>query len=269
MTTPPSRPVVLAIDDSPETLRILEANLGSWTDLYLAQSPQEALCLIEQKAFDLILMDLEFQNDERSGLALLTQLQSMDKACRVPVIIITSHDSLFMELGCRQAGASDYLTKPIQPSQLHERVRLLSGLKRKIPKPVPSPEPEVILRISTEQKKSTMLNWILSQHEDVRIIATPCIGESADSINLSQFHPELILMDGACQLTDECLVTIKSMTEHLKIPAVILSEGENPDLEGKARAKGVPFMNIGSELSLQRARLQSLLALRPDLHDPS
>ena len=86
----------------------------------------EALEAVETKPIDLLLLDHDMPN--LTGLGVLEELRARVVTASIPVIMLTARTD-DTELEALELGASDYLTKPVQPRSLIARVR--SVLKRK------------------------------------------------------------------------------------------------------------------------------------------
>jgi CheY-like chemotaxis protein len=86
----------------------------------LACNGKEALDMLEQRRFDLVLMDLQIP--EMGGLEATAILREREKETgrRVPVVAMTAHALRGDEERCLQAGMDGYVSKPIQPARLWE-----------------------------------------------------------------------------------------------------------------------------------------------------
>jgi class 3 adenylate cyclase len=73
------------------------------------------------KEFDLILLDLILP--EMSGFEVLRRLKAAEQTNDIPVIVISALDELDSVVRCIEAGAEDYLSKPVNPVLLRARVR--------------------------------------------------------------------------------------------------------------------------------------------------
>ncbi|MES2525834.1 MAG: chemotaxis protein CheB [Bdellovibrionota bacterium] len=114
---------VLAVDDNPESLRVLklyfESNNGK---LITADSGKEALSLIEKETFDLILMDM--QMPDMDGLQTTKKIRSLGNIKkRTPVIALTANAMSGDKDVCLKAGMNDYLTKPVDLDELNKLLR--------------------------------------------------------------------------------------------------------------------------------------------------
>lgn len=83
----------------------------------LAENGQQGLELLEEeRQIDLVLLDLTMPTMD--GFAMLKELRSTGHYQTLPVIMLTASDSAEDEKRCRQAGANDYLHKPVSVSML-------------------------------------------------------------------------------------------------------------------------------------------------------
>jgi len=87
----------------------------------------QALTYARQQRFDLIVLDLMMP--EMDGRAVLTQLKHDPQLQHIPVIIVSALDEIDDVVHCIEAGAEDYLTKPINTTLLYAKID--SCLERK------------------------------------------------------------------------------------------------------------------------------------------
>jgi len=127
MNIEPDLPAVLVIDDKEVNLRLMRAYLQSEPyRVITSDDPQQALELVRHDPPDLILLDLMMP--VLDGFAVLESLKEV--APRVPVLVVTGLDERDARLRGLAAGARDYLTKPVDRSELLIRVRNLVALKQ-------------------------------------------------------------------------------------------------------------------------------------------
>jgi type IV pilus assembly protein PilB len=117
---------ILIVDDNQVVLKILKNILESQNFLTVcANNGIEALKIAVQEKPDLIITD--YIMPEMDGMALITKLKSQLTTRFIPVIMLTVKDEVDAEVEVINAGADDYLTKPINPKRLIVRInRLLS-----------------------------------------------------------------------------------------------------------------------------------------------
>jgi len=88
-----------------------------------AESPEQALYLLEKEMPELILLDLNFSIDTsgRQGLALLRKIKAV--APSIPVILLTGWGTMELAIEGMKAGARDFLTKPWDNDRLWASVQ--------------------------------------------------------------------------------------------------------------------------------------------------
>lgn len=113
---------LLAIDDDPMTLSIIDSALRAEFRILAAQDGERGLHLARlDPAPDLILLDLSMPGLD--GYAVCRALREHPATRQAPVIFLTSHNDEFCEIRAFEHGATDYLSKPVGPRQLQIRVR--------------------------------------------------------------------------------------------------------------------------------------------------
>jgi DNA-binding NtrC family response regulator len=119
---------ILIADDQPdivEALRLLLKSEGYKTEA--VTSPAAVLKLIEDRDFDVLLMDLNYTRDTTSGqegLDLLSRIQALDST--LPVVVMTAWGSVELAVEAIRRGAQDFVQKP------WENARLLTIMKTQI-----------------------------------------------------------------------------------------------------------------------------------------
>jgi class 3 adenylate cyclase/CheY-like chemotaxis protein len=103
---------VLLVDDDEENLRMLSRRLrGHGFTVGLASDGEQALRLLEETPFDLVLLDVVMPG--MSGLEVLRDLRSRHAAADLPVIMATARDDSKDVVAALRLGANDYVTKPL------------------------------------------------------------------------------------------------------------------------------------------------------------
>ena len=121
---------VLIVDDSPVMRKIVERSLRQagieLGEVREGNNGLEALALVGQNLFDLILVDINMP--AMDGLEFVRRLQSVENAKSVPVVMITSEGSEVYVGEAVLSGASGYIRKPFTPDQVKEFIApLLEG----------------------------------------------------------------------------------------------------------------------------------------------
>ncbi|MDO9109895.1 MAG: ATPase, T2SS/T4P/T4SS family [Desulfatirhabdiaceae bacterium] len=115
---------ILIVDDNRVVLKILTNILESQNYLTVsALNGIDALKIAYQEKPDLIITD--YMMPEMDGMALITKLKSQLATRFIPIIMLTSKDEVDAEVEVINAGADDYLTKPVNPKRLIVRINRL------------------------------------------------------------------------------------------------------------------------------------------------
>jgi CheY-like chemotaxis protein len=114
------RKTILAVDDTPTSLKIIQGALHDEFFIYLAKSARIAMSTLENTRVDLILLDIEMP--EISGFDFMELLKGNPKLRAIPVIFVTSHATDVFVIEAIKKGAKDYLVKPFTPEALRDKV---------------------------------------------------------------------------------------------------------------------------------------------------
>jgi len=118
------RSLILVVDDDP-VQRFLASNTldqGEFTILE-AEDGEQALCLFQREKPDLVLLDVVMPGLD--GFAVCAALRQQPEGRDVPILMFTSLDDLESTERAYEAGATDFITKPIQWLVLYQRVRYI------------------------------------------------------------------------------------------------------------------------------------------------
>ena len=119
---------VLVVDDVPANVRLLEARLSAeYFDVTTACSGVEALALCERAECDILLLDVMMPGLD--GFEVCRKLKSNPRTHHIPVVMVTALDQPSDRVRGLEAGADDFLTKPVTDIALISRVRSLARLK--------------------------------------------------------------------------------------------------------------------------------------------
>jgi two-component system, cell cycle response regulator len=119
---------VLVVDDIAANVKLLEARLSAeYFDVITAMSGKEALAICERAECDLMLLDVMMP--DMDGFEVCRRLKGNPATHHIPVVMVTALDQPSDRVRGLEAGADDFLTKPIPDLALIARVRSLARLK--------------------------------------------------------------------------------------------------------------------------------------------
>lgn len=122
------KPVVLIVDDSPESIDILRGALGDIFQVKAAIRGRTALEIVANDSPDLVLLDVMMP--DLDGYEVCRQLKSNPSTASIPVIFVTTLSHVGSEARGIELGAVDYITKPYVASLVRARVKTHVSLYR-------------------------------------------------------------------------------------------------------------------------------------------
>ena len=119
---------ILIVDDTPASIKILAAKLTSeYYEVLTATDGPSALVAVESDAPDLVLLDVMMPGMD--GFEVCRRIKDNPETTHVPVVMVTALGSTEDRVKGLEAGADDFLTKPVDDITLFARIRSLVRLK--------------------------------------------------------------------------------------------------------------------------------------------
>src|SRR5215204_4843063 len=119
---------VLVVDDVIGNVKLLDARLtAEYFDVITAMSGHEAIDICERSQCDIVLLDVMMPGMD--GFEVCRRLKTNPKTHHIPVIMVTALDQPSDRVRGLEAGADDFLTKPVSDIALIARLRSLVRLK--------------------------------------------------------------------------------------------------------------------------------------------
>lgn len=122
-----AKPFIMVVDDNKITTKLLRRYLEA--NSYDAKEAYDGIdCLekIEEKLPDAIIMDVMMPRMD--GYETVRRLKAQDITKHIPVVIVTALNDVANQIKSIEAGADDFLSKPIEEKLLIAKVKLLSSL---------------------------------------------------------------------------------------------------------------------------------------------
>lgn len=168
--TSEKRATILTVDDTVTNIEVVK---GVLSDQYLVQaalSGEVALKIISKRKPDLILLDVMMP--EMDGYEVCKRLKASKETRDIPVIFLTAKSQEEDETRGLSLGAVDYITKPISPPILQERVK--NHLLLKASRDLLEKQNEVLEEKVVERTKQ------MGDLQDVAMVAMGALAESRD-----------------------------------------------------------------------------------------
>jgi diguanylate cyclase (GGDEF)-like protein len=122
------RPRLLVVDDHPANVQALYHAFAADHQVFVATSGTQALRLVREKHPDLVLLDIVMPGLD--GHAVCAALKADPETADIPVIFVTAQNDERAETAGLDAGAVDFITKPINPRIVRARVKTHITLKQ-------------------------------------------------------------------------------------------------------------------------------------------
>lgn len=120
---------ILIVDDVPQNLKLLEAMLIPLKHRVLkAEDGEQALDILRKVDIDLILMDVMMPRVD--GFEACRRIRSNPQTQMIPVILVTALDDMASKIKGLEAGANDFLSKPVNRPELIARTTSLIKMKK-------------------------------------------------------------------------------------------------------------------------------------------
>ena len=119
---------ILVVDDEQMNVELMEGILSKEYDVVTALSGTDALIKVEKTYPDLILLDIMMPN--MNGYAVCKTLKSSSNTMSIPIVMVTALKEKEDRIKAIEAGADDFLSKPVDMYELNARVKSLIRVKQ-------------------------------------------------------------------------------------------------------------------------------------------
>lgn len=121
---------VIVVDDTPINVTLISHLIGRLEDCVATgfTVPQEGLAYCVEQAPDLVIVD--YMMPELDGIEFVRRFRASPGRGDIPVLMVTANDQIEVRHQALDAGANDFLTKPIDKSEFMARTRNMLSLRR-------------------------------------------------------------------------------------------------------------------------------------------
>ena len=152
---------ILCVDDEPDILEILKYNLSNeGYNISTAADGKSAIEMAYNTSPNLIIMDVMMPNMD--GIEACEKLRSDDKFNDTIIMFLTARGEDYSHVAAYDAGADDYVTKPVKPKVLVSKVK---GLLRRLKKVIAKDINEIVfddIKIDREKYKVYISDKVLN-----------------------------------------------------------------------------------------------------------
>jgi DNA-binding NarL/FixJ family response regulator len=179
---------VMVVDDIPANVDVVLGLLHeSGCRVLVADSGFRGIEQLELELPDLILLDLMMPGMD--GIETCLRIKAREEWKHIPVVMMTAADELSKKLAAFEAGAVDFLTKPIQPEEVLARVRTHLHIR------------ELQAQLETMNRNLTQKNQELAEEIELRLDAEKQLETSLEqSLMISNRQGEILFATRQAQL---------------------------------------------------------------------
>jgi twitching motility two-component system response regulator PilH len=115
---------IMVVDDSPAHLQEMQAAIsGAGAQVITASSGKQAVAMAKQEMPDIIFMDIVM--DDLDGYGACREIKHDPQTADIPVVFVTTKNNRADRLWADKQGAVAMISKPYEPEQLLEQIRLV------------------------------------------------------------------------------------------------------------------------------------------------
>ena len=226
MSQPPYQ--VLLVEDDLQMQDVLTTLLAEDdVRLVCARNSEEALDLVAQKTFELIVLDLGLPG-KLNGFDILAQLKSDPQTESIPVIILTAWNRTEDKLRGFGLGACDYLTKPFEAAELRARLRAALRTRRLQEELSQSNRDLITARLTAEASARNKAEFLATMSHEIRTPMNGVIAMSSLLMDTPLNHEQRGYVETIHTCSESLLSIINEILDFSKIESGKLELESHP-----------------------------------------
>jgi len=244
---------ILVVDDIETNIKLLQAKLlNEYYTVFTASSGKGALDVLKKEKIDIVLLDVMMP--EMDGFEVCKKIKADPETTHIPVVMVTALSDVEDRVKGLEAGADEFLTKPINDTALFVRIKSLSRMKSLID--------ELKIRNSTnallggitteihdnfEDKKILLINDDIVQAKNIKqmllklTLNVKVISNSEELDIVNEYKPDLVIVSSALENEDPLRISV-ILRGKPEISGIILILQTDED--------GMPLVMKGFELGI-------------------
>jgi DNA-binding response OmpR family regulator len=152
---PGVKPRVLAVDDQPDSLRLLQMRLqAAGMECYVCRDGPSALRFLAEHEVDVVILDVMMP--QMDGFEVCRRIKADERTCNIPVLFLTARMEKADKLRGLEVGGHDYLSKPIEQQELMARTKAAIRVKQL--------QDQLKEQITLQQRINQLHQEMLSEH---------------------------------------------------------------------------------------------------------
>ncbi len=236
---------ILIVDDMLPSIKVLAAKLSAeYYEILASQDGETALRLIEEQSPDLVLLDVMMPGMD--GFEVCKRIKQNPDTTHIPVVMVTALSESSDRVRGLEAGADDFLTKPVSDNTLFARVRSLIRLKRMLDQWRVRQETTQLLGI----RRSSDTIWAVeSRNAKVLLVDDSPIQSANIRDVLARDHDDVVVLNSTSN--------VGSMVEDVDLVIVSLGDDDDPlrlcsHLRSQEASRQLPILLIDDEEDMGR-----------------
>ncbi|QCS24037.1 PleD family two-component system response regulator [Rickettsia parkeri] len=211
---------ILVVDDIEPNIKLLTAKLlKEYYTVLTANSGKEALAILKQEKIDIILLDVMMP--EMDGCEVCKTIKTDPETTHIPVVMVTALSDIDDRVKGLEAGADEFLTKPINDTALFVRLKSLSRMKSLIDELKLRNSTNALLGVTNIEmhdtfadKKIFLINDDVVQAKNIKkmllkLTQNVKVISNADELDIiNEYTPDLVIISSTLENDDPLRISV-------------------------------------------------------------